>query len=307
MTKYTINDFRKQYANDSVCLDRIFRLRYGNLTHCPECGRQTEFKRISTRRAYQCRLCYTQFYPTAGTIFEKTRTPLADWFYITYLFTTTRNGVAAKEIERILGVTYKTAFRMGHKIRELIRGIDPEKLKGFVEFDESYSGGTLKNKSNSARAEARKLAEGESVRKGRNSDGKTPIFAMVERLGSVRAFVMPKIRKEAIFKLIREHVDKTAIVSTDESRLYDNINKELGLEHGQVNHSQDEYKKGIFCTNTVEGFFSQVKRTIKGTHISVSEKYLQNYVNECAFRYNNRGSGGAMFGIILDQIKPRFE
>jgi transposase len=279
-------------------------IRYGKVTHCPECGKETEFKRISTRRSYQCRLCYSQFYPTVGTIFEKTRTPLSDWFYVIYLFISTRNGVAAKEIERQLGVTYKCAFRMGHKIRTLISGIDPEMLKGFVEFDEAYSGGTLKNKSNSARAEARKLKEGQNHRVGRNSDGKTPIFAMVERMGSVRAFVMPKIRKDAIFKLIKQHVDKDAIISTDESRLYDNINKELGLEHGQVNHSQDEYKKGIFCTNTVEGFFSQVKRTIKGTHISVSEKYLQNYVNECSFRYNNRGNGSAMFNIVLDQVRP---
>ncbi|MBS1685276.1 MAG: IS1595 family transposase [Bacteroidetes bacterium] len=303
MTKYTIKDFRAQYPSDTVCLDKIFQLRYGKLTHCPECAEETTFKRISTRRSYQCRKCYTQFYPTAGTVFEKTRTPLSDWFFIIYMFTTTRNGVSAKEIERALGVTYKCAFRMGHKIRELISGIDPEMLKGFVEFDEAYSGGIMKNKSNAERKEARELAEGQKQRIGRNSDGKTPIFAMVERMGRVRAYVMPKIRKEAVYKLIKDNVDRTAIVSTDESRLYDNLNKQLGFEHGQVNHSASEYKKGIFCTNTVEGFFSQVKRTIKGTHISVSEKYLQSYVNECAFRYNNRGTGGAMFGIVLDQIK----
>jgi transposase len=301
--KYTIKDFRMQYASDSACLDKVFQLRYGNLTHCPECGQETQFKRISTRRSYQCRLCYAQFYPTAGTIFEKTRTPMSDWFFVIYLFTTTRNGVSAKEIERILGVTYKCAFRMGHKIRELVSGIDPEMLKGFVEFDETYSGGSLTNKSNTERRESRKIKDGENTRKGRNSDGKTPVFAMVERLGRVRAFAMPNIRKDAIFKIIKENVAKDAIVSTDESQLYKKLRKTLGYEHGVVNHSKSEYKVGMFCTNTVEGFFSQLKRTIKGTHIAVSEKYLQNYVNECAFRYNNRGTGSAMFRIILGQIK----
>ena len=194
---------------------------------------------------------------------------------------------------------------MGHKIRELISGIDPEKLKGFVEFDESYEGGKLTNKSLSKRAEFYANQPNERVVVGRNTDGKTPVFAMVERQGRVRAFVVPVIRKNAIYKLIKENVDTTAIVSTDESPLYTNLRVELDFDnHGRVNHSKDEYKRGVYCTNTAEGFFSQLKRTIKGTHIAVSEKYLQNYINEVSFRYNNRHIGGMMFDEVVRQVKP---
>lgn len=304
MTRFTINDFRKQYSSDAVCLDKLFQIRYGNLSHCPECKCETEFRRIATRRAYQCKHCYAQFYPTAGTVFEKTRTPLSDWFYIIHMFTTTRNGVAAKEIERCLGVTYKTAWRMGHQIRILISGISPEMLHGFVDLDETYVGGKLSNKSKSKREELYKLSEGEHTVKGRNTDGKTPVFAMVERTGNVIAYVVPKIRKDAIYTIIKTHVDPTAKVSTDESRLYDNLEKQLGLEHGTVNHSMDEYRKGWFCTNSVEGYFAQLKRAIKGTHLHVSPHYLQNYVNECSFRFNHRKNPSGMFNTIIGQVEP---
>ena len=307
MTKFTINDFRKQYGTDAVCLDRIFKLRYGNISHCPECQCETEFRRITTRRAYQCKHCYAQFYPTAGTVFEKTTTPLSDWFYIIYLFTTTRNGVAAKEIERQLGVTYKTAWRMGHMIRNLIAGIDPQVLMGFVDMDETYIGGSLKNRSK----EKRKAAQGETyIHKGkerirkRNVDNKTPVFAMVQRNGSVIAYAMPQITKQTIFSVIKEHVSPTAVVSTDESRYYHGLEKSLGMEHGTVKHMSDEYRNGQFCTNSIEGYFSQLKRTIKGTHLHVSANYLQNYINECSFRYNNRKNPQGMFNTIINQIQP---
>src|SRR5688572_26500637 len=148
MSKFTIREFREVYHSDAACLDKLFKLRYGNLDYCPECAQQTQFRRITTRRCYQCRKCYAQFYPTAGTVFEKTRTPLRDWFYVIYLFSVTRNGVAAKEIERQIGVTYKTAFRMGHCIRKLLAGISPDKLKGIIEIDEIYIGGLQKNAKN---------------------------------------------------------------------------------------------------------------------------------------------------------------
>ena len=192
---------------------------------------------------------------------------------------------------------------MGHKIRELISGIDPEKLKGFVEFDESYEGGKLTNKSLSKRAEFYANQPNERVVVGRNTDGKTPVFAMVERQGRVRAFVVPVIRKNAIYKLIKENVDTTAIVSTDESPLYTNLRVELDFDnHGRVNHSKDEYKRGVYCTNTAEGFFSQLKRTIKGTHIHVSRKHLQKYVDEVAFRYMQKDKQATMFETILSHV-----
>lgn len=306
---FTLTEFRKHYNTDAACLDKIFQLRYGKLEACPECQCVAKWRRITTRRCYQCTSCYAQFYPTAGTPFEKTRTPLADWFYIIYLFTTTRNGVAAKEIERQLGVTYKCAFRMGHCIRALIGGMDTEILKGFVEFDESYSGGAFKNKSKQKRKEIRDNQERYIDRKGierirnRNTDGKASVFAMVERGGKVIAYTVPKITKATVFTLATKHIDKNAIVSTDESRLYDDLGS-IGFEHGRVLHAVEQYRNGMFCTNTIEGYFSQLKRTIKGTHLHVSEEYLQNYINECSFRYNNRKTPNQMFDAIIGNFKP---
>jgi transposase len=115
--KYTIEQFRKDYPNDAVCLDKIFKLRYGKLECCPKCAvTPAVFRRIATRRSYQCRDCYHQLYPTAGTVFEKTRTPLTYWFYAMYMMSVTRNGVSAKELQRCLGVTYKCAWRMANVI-----------------------------------------------------------------------------------------------------------------------------------------------------------------------------------------------
>ena len=306
MAKFTLAEFRKQYSTNAQCLDKIFKLRYGNLNHCPECGCETTFRRITTRRAYQCKHCYAQFYPTAGTPFEKTTTPLSDWFYVIFLFTTTRNGVAAKEIERQLGVTYKTAWRMGHCIRMLIAGLDTEQLKGFIEMDETYVGGATKNMSKTKRNAQKEtyIHKGKERIKRRNIDNKTPVFAMVSRGGGVVAYAMPRITKETVFEVVQQHVDANAIVSTDESRIYDGLEQFLGVEHGRVSHANDEYRNGHFSTNSVEGYFSQLKRTIKGTHLHVSAKYLQNYVNECSFRYNNRKNQQGMFDAMISNITP---
>lgn len=285
MATFTFAEFKKMYPNDNACLDKIFALRYGHLTECPECNSAVAWRKVRTRRCYQCRHCYAQFYPTANTVFEKTTTPLVDWFYVIFLFTTTRNGVAAKEIERQLGVSYKCAWRMGHCIRKLMDKIGMDKLKGFVEIDETYNG-----KNN------HKPGVGD----------KTPVIGMVERLGNVKAFAVNHATKETVYPLISQHVDQSANVSTDESSIYIALNTELGFVHGTVNHSAKEYRRGHVSTNTIEGFFGQLKRTILGTHLHVSGKYLQNYVGECVLRYNNRKHQSEMFEVILNHL-PLFE
>lgn len=307
MPKFTVNEFRKKYSDDAACLDKVFKLRYGKLEACPECQCKAEFRRITTRRCYQCKHCYAQFYPTAGTPLEKTTTPLSDWFYVIYLFTTTRNGVAAKEIERQLGCTYKTAWRMGHCIRALISGMDIEMLNGFVDMDETYVGSSSKNWSKEKRKAAKQdtyIRKGKEVMRARNLGTKKPVFAMKQRNGSVIAYSIPTITKETVFSCIQQHVSKDAIVSTDESSLYTYLNRDLGMKHGTVKHKNDEYRNGSFCTNSVEGFFSQLKRTIYGTHISVSQKYIQNYISEVTFRQNNRNHPEGMFEAMIQQFKP---
>jgi transposase-like protein len=134
--KFTIQDFKKRFPNDDACLEELMQLSYGAVTDCPECQKKTKFHRVRARRSYECQWCGYQVYPTAGTPFEKTTTPLTQWFYVLYLMSATRSGVAAKEVERQLGVTYKTAWRMCHQIRKLMADDG-----GDVKVDQTHIGG----------------------------------------------------------------------------------------------------------------------------------------------------------------------
>lgn len=285
--RYTIEQFRKEYPNEAVCLDKLFQLRFGNMEACPGCGIvNPTYRRITTRRSYQCRDCYHQIYPTAGTPFEKTTTPLTYWFYAMYLMTVTRNGVSAKELERQLGVTYKTAWRMAHCIRDIMKDGFAQKLTGTVEADETYVGGRTHNSM------------------GRSNKEKAVVFAMVERMGRVIASHVPDAQKATLYPIMMENIDKVAKVMTDEFKTYVNLH-ELGYDHKRIMHRLGKYVEGEVSTNTVEGFFSQLKRMIFGTHIHVSKKYLYKYIDECAFRYNNRKISGEMFNVLLSYLSAR--
>ncbi|MES2418603.1 MAG: IS1595 family transposase [Bacteroidota bacterium] len=266
---------------------------------CPLCSQETTFRRIPNRRSYQCSdpHCQYQLYPTAGTVFEKTRTPLVDWFYAMYLMTSTRNGVSAKELQRQLGVTYKCAFRIGHQIRKLLATSGEIKMEGIIEVDEAYIGGNPKNwhKSKHQKKE-------NSIYEGKHF---TPIVAMVERGGRVVTKVIERVDSVTMFSLLNHNVDKNSRLMTDGHLSYKFIGK-LFKEHNSIKHTTVVNKpnyitKGDMHTNSVEGFFSHLKRTIKGTHIQVST-HLQAYANECAFRYTHRKQGQGMFFTILSQV-----
>lgn len=284
--KYTLQEFLKEYPNDAACLDRIFKLRFGELERtCPCCGKETKFRRVVTRRSYQCRLCYHQLYPTANTPFNKTRTPLNYWFYVMYLMTTTRNGVASTEVQRALGVTYKTAHKMTTQIRKLMREYRKKKLTGHVEIDETYVSTGKKGGADNGRLSIRK-----------------PVFAIVERLGEVRATVIDDAKIANTRPYIIANVDKNAHVSTDESTLYNSLSKSGYINHGVIKHAAEEYRRGETSTNTIEGFFGQLKRMIFGTHVHVSPQHLQKYVDEAVFRYNHRFKDVDMFGCLVLKI-----
>jgi transposase-like protein len=277
--KYNFKHFDAQFPDDAACLDFIFRARYAN--HICECGKSKCFHRRAKRRAYQCAFCGAQIYPTAGTIFHKSDTSLKTWFFAILLFAQSRNGVAAKELQRQLGVTYKCAWRMGHQIRALMSG-GGNLLAGVVEADETYIGGKR------------------SGARGRGALGKTPVIGVVERRGEVRATVAVNVTADSAIGHIRKNVETTAQVVTDELPVY-NMTAKFGFKHARVNHGTGEYVNGRIHTNTIEGFWSQVKRSIDGTHHGVSRKYLQNYVNEFAFRYNRRFSDDPMFSLVISR------
>lgn len=292
MKKFTITEFREAYPDDDACLDKIFKLRYTNLV-CPKCENDKPFTRVKERRSYQCPCCGFQLYPTQGTIFDKTTTPLTYWFYAIFLQTTTRNGVAAKELERQLSVCYKTALRMAHQIKILMANKTIEPFTGVIEMDECVVGGALKNKHNAER----KALGGHKAK----MVNKSVVFGMIDREEKkVFTKVVAGANRESIEPIIRENVEFASKVITDTAGIYANLND--NYYHQSVNHALSEYVRGDLHTNTIEGFWSQLKRTIKGTHIHVSERHLQKYVDEVAFRYMHKDKQDTMFETILSHV-----
>jgi transposase len=278
----TVQEFFQQFRTDEACLDHLMTLRHGNPTGCPKCGKHGKFHKLRKEPAYACQWCGQRIYPMVGTPFERSRTPLQKWFYAMYLFTTSRHGVPAKELQRQLGVTYKTAWRMAHKLREYMATVDGDPpLGGHVEADETYIGGRRSG-----------------GKRGRGAPGKTVVFGMIERGGDVMTRVVRNVRKATLERHIVENIEAGASVSTDELSSYATIAR-LGYEHGTVNHSADQWVDGIHHVNALEGFWSMLKRAIRGTHVHVSRKHLTKYLGEFEFRYNMRHAPEFMFERLL--------
>lgn len=288
----TIAQFFRQFPDDETCLQHIFDVRFGQGYECPSCERESNWYRIKAERAYSCQWCGHHLHPTVGTPFEKTRTPLQLWFYAIYLFTTTRNGVAAKELERQLGVTYKTAWRMAGLIREHMADVDGESPLGgafkTVEVDETYVGG---------------VADG----KGTGYKGnKTAVFGMLERNGDVMIKIIPNRRKTTLQSHITANVKPHTEIHTDDFISYAGIDETgHGYWHKTVNHSAGEWvTKSGTTTNSIEGFWSQLKRGIYGTHIHVSGKHLWKYAKEAEYRFNRRERPHTMFSELVSTYQP---
>ena len=278
---WTAHSFFKHFSDDDKCLDHLFKTRFGADPFCPKCGEIGKFHRLKKMPAYTCN-CGHHIHPMVGTPFAKSRTPLQKWFYAMFLFTTTRHGVPAKELQRQLGVTYKTAWRMGHEIRKFMADTDGERpLNGTVEVDETYVGG--------------KRSGG---KRGRGAPGKTVVFGMLERDGDVMAKVVPNVRKKTLHPIIKENVEKGSTVNSDELASYNGLDN-AGFEHETVNHGAGEYVDGDCHVNGLEGFWARLKLSIRGTHVHVSRKHLQNYVKEFEYRYNRRKRPEKMFDELL--------
>ena len=296
--RYTVRDFNKEFPNDAACLEYIKERRFpGGMAECVKCRKSTKHHRVGNRTAYACQFCGTHTFPLAGTIFEKSSTSLRLWFYATYLMGSTRCGISAKQIQRETGVTYKTAWRMFKQIRTLMSDGDLELEGPTVEVDETYYGGV------------RKYGVGRPMRGDKK---KTPIVAVVQRGGKVVARVIPDIRGSNILPLVRKHVTSGSTIYTDELSVYKGIGtlrtqegKPARYQHHAIRHNDRVYVRGHIHTNSVEGFWSLVKRGIGGVYHSVSNKYLQEYLNEYAFRYNRRTEGNLQFRAILARIAER--
>ncbi len=282
MERYTIARFNEDFPDEDACLAHVVDLVYGGTDQipCRACGVVRPHARLTNRKAYSCAYCGTHVYPLAGTIFAKSTTPLKSWFYAMYLMGSTRCGISAKQLERELGVTYKTAWRIFTQIRKLMDD-DTGPLSGEVEIDETFVGGKLSNKAH------RKHAQDVLA-------NKTAVVGAVERGGKLRAQVVPNVRKTALIPLVVAHVMPESTIFTDEARGYTNLPKH-GYTHHRVNHTAKVYVVGNVHTNTIEGFWSLLKNGIRGAHHSVGAAYLQTYVNEYVWRYNHRQDRAPMF------------
>lgn len=283
MTKFTFKDFQAEYPDDAACLAKLMEINFsGTEIVCPACGVETTFSPMTKRRAYACQECGHHIYPAANTIFHKSRTKLTHWFFAMYLMTSTRHGVAAKEVQRQIGVTYKTAWRMCHELRKLMASADYQgPLSGHVEIDETWVGGRQPRRTRRTR--------------GTN---KTVVLGMVERGGNIIAGPVPDVSQFTLEPIIRENVVPGSTISTDEFPSYNDLHRS-GYSHGKVNHHQDQWRSGDHHTNTLEGHWSHFKRSVKGTHVSISGKHMWKYVSEFSYRRNFRNSHAGMFNRLV--------
>ncbi len=286
----TTTQFFRQFPDDETCLAHLFEARFGQGHVCPSCERAANWYRIQAERAYSCQWCGYHLHPTVGTPFEQTRTPLQLWFYAVHLFTTTRHGVSAKELQRQLGVTYKTAWRMAGLIREHMANVDGAKAIGgpgtAVEVDETLVGGVKRGKHM------------------RGSAGKTVVVGALERGGDVVTAVVPNQRRVTLQPFVLENVKVGGQLHTDELNSYVGLHRH-GYRHMTCNHGIHEYVGFDGASvNQIESFWRHLKCSIIGTHVSVSPKYLGRYAKEFEFRFNRRHIPAAMFPALISTFPP---
>ena len=252
-------------------------IRWPDGPNCPHCGVFESVHRLGGKAGaaglLHCRTCRKKFTITVGTVFERSKIPLNKWLLATELMTASKKGISAHQLHRMLDVTYKTAWFMGHRIREAMREIKPAPVGGenkVVEADETYVGGKAKNR-----------AFGPPPKK-------ETVFALVEREGKVHSFHVPAVNAKTLRPILVTHADRDSYLMTDESGAYVRVGREFS-GHGTVNHSINEYVRGGFWyTNTVENYFSIFKRGITGVYQHVSQQHLKRYLGEFDFRYNER-------------------
>jgi transposase len=299
-SQMTYARFLELFPDNDACLDYLKAKFYPDGTECPKCGKASKFHRITGRSAYSCQYCGHHVYPTAGTIFHKSTVSLQFWFYGIFLMSSTRCGISAKQLEREIGVTYKTAHRMFKLIRTLLSQ-DDDPLNGEVEIDETGYGGKPHA---GATARYRKPEDWNRHRAGQRwaHANKTSVLGMVERGGRVRAEVVPDRGAPTLQDRVIERVLPASMIFTDEWKSYIGLRHHFA-GHRRIQHRQKVYVRGDVHTNTIEGFFGLLKTGIRGVYHAVSREYLQSYLDEYAWRYNHRHDSQPMFWTILDGVQ----
>jgi len=278
-------DFLKRYPNDDAVLNEMFDRVYNGLGVCPACEAETKWHRVRGRKCYACQHCSHQLFPLAKTPMKDTKLPLTHWFFAMLLFSNSKNGVSAKELQRQLGVSYPTAFRIAKTLRALM--VDKNMvLTGTVEMDETLVGGKKKG-----------------GKRGWGAD-KPCVFGMVERGGNIITKVVPNRQAITLMPIIVTHTSEDVVAHTDDFSGYNKLHKEVG-QHLVVSHTEGQHvagDDGEIHTQTIDGHWSIIKRSIKGTYTAVSPKYLQTYLDEFSFRRNHRTE--RLFDVLRDRMSP---
>ncbi len=280
--KYTETDFDREFPTDDACLEWLKDFLYPQGIECPKCQKVTKHHRVKSRRSYSCGLCGHHVHPTAGTIYHKSRTPLRLWFKAMFLMSATRCGISAKQIERQLGVTYKTAWRMFKQIRSMLAE-DHEPLSGEVEVDETFIGGKPRGKDETRRYSKKQIVVG-----------------ALQRGGPVVTEIIPKGDRSDLEPFVRSVISPGSTVHTDEHGAYRRLERH-GYKHMRITHWDHVYVRGNVHTNSIEGFWGNFKTGMRGVYKHCGADYLQSYLNEYTFRYNRRKSPIPMFQHFLAQ------
>ena len=259
-----------QFGSEERCFAYLEKLRWPEGVTCPRCASK-KISRIETRDTFDCNDCRHQFSVRVNTTFHDSHLPLWKWFLAVYMMIQAKKGVSANQLKRTLGVSYKTAWYLCHRIRRAMQDMNAPKLGGTVEVDETYVGGKRRN-----------------VGSGNYRDHMTMVLGAVERGGRIRLRVDKRADKKTLRKFIDENVGGWAEkIYTDQHKAYGNLT-DFDTTHDTVDHSKEEWVRGDVHTNSVEGVWSLFKRSIVGSYHQISAKHLDAYLDEFEWRFNNR-------------------
>ena len=279
----------ERFHDEDACRKYMEGLRWPDGVRCPRCG-SDKLSRIKKRDQFDCDSCRYQFSVTAGTIFHDTHLPLWKWFLAVYLIVESKKGISANQLKRTIGVSYKTAWYLCHRIRAALKEVDAQLLKGIIETDETFVGGKV-----------------EGMGRG-YTDNKVVVVGAVQRDGAIRLQVVKGRGRDTLQGFVRENVaEDTEAIYTDEWEAYTGI-ADHDTKHETVNHSEKEYVRGEVHVNSVENIWSLLKRSIIGSYHQVSAKHLDAYLDELEFRFNNRENPfmfrDAMLKLLLAETLP---